>query len=134
MSIYSRWRRRWYVTRNNILKQIPTSVEVRLTQNSSNSHIFERTKNVYQTELANSGYDKHILKFNYDKKTQLDNKDKTRCRKRKIIWFTPPYNKQVITTVGHIFMEFIKKTLLPKHHELNKILENTSLWLVVYIE
>ena len=99
------------------MEQISENITLRgkglfVSQNSSNTHIFEKSKSIYQTELANSGYNKYALKFDNDKKkTQLDNRSKKKTRKRKIIWFSPPYNKQVTTRVGHTFIELIKKTL-----------------------
>ena len=37
-----------------------------------------------------------------------------------IIWFNPPYNKNVVTEVDHYFLKLLDKHL-PRHHKLHKI-------------
>ena len=64
-----------------ILKNIPQSVNRRLSTISSNQEMFEETKNPYQEALKKSGYE-FELKFNPP--TQ---KQKKSGRKRNITWF-----------------------------------------------
>ena len=62
----------------SVSNQIPVSVEDKITQNSSNAHVFEKNKDIYQKELANSGYNKQKLKFNEEKKEKATRKQKQR--------------------------------------------------------
>ena len=53
------------------------------------------------------------------------NKKKKRNRKRNIIWFNPPFNKNVSTNVGEEFLKILD-TNFPKNHVLNKILNRQT--------
>ena len=97
-----------------VIRKIPDSINHRLINNSSNKEIFKKGIPEYQKALRASGYD-HVLEY----KT-IDSKKKKKNRGRKSIWFTPPYNRQVITNIGRIFIELIKKHF-PKHNALYKI-------------
>ena len=72
-----------------ILKQLTTAIRDRSSRNSSSEPIFNEWKYQYEDALSKSGF-----------KTELTYKDSTPpttkkmiSRKRKIIWFNPPYNK-----------------------------------------
>ena len=50
----------------------------------------------------------------------MNNKnEETKQRKRKIIWFNPPYSKDVSTKVGNQFLILINKHF-PRHHKFYK--------------
>ena len=49
-----------------------------------------------------------------------------RKRNRRILWFTPPFNKQVKTNIGGIFINLIKKHF-PPSHKLHKIFNRNTL-------
>jgi len=76
----------------NILKQLPISINERLSKNSSNRKVFDYAKPEYERALRNSGYEKPGLSFTRKTSTKLG-----RQRKRNIIWFNPPYSKNVST-------------------------------------
>ena len=59
-------------------------------------------------------------KLYYEKKDKKDKDDpkKKRNRKRNIIWFNPPFNKNVSTNVGEEFLKILD-TNFPKNHVLN---------------
>ena len=67
----------------NILKQLPNSINNRLSTNSSNETVFNEAKTEYENALKISGYKNHKLTFK--KPTPRNNKN----RRRKIIWFNP---------------------------------------------
>ena len=48
-----------------------------------------------------------------------------KCRKRQIIWFNPPYNKNVTTNIGKLFFNLIEKHF-PKHNKLSKIFNRNN--------
>ena len=76
----------------SLLRQIPLSIESRLSKHSSNEEIFKESAQIYQETLKNSGYD-HQLKYQKSINSKIEG---TKPRKLKIIWFNPPYSKNVL--------------------------------------
>ena len=89
----------------SILRQIPLSIESRLSKHSSNEKVFKESIQIYQEALKKSGYNHQLT---YQKSINNKNKD-TKRRKRKIIWFNPQYSKNVSTKVGNQFLKLINK-------------------------
>ena len=87
-----------------ILKQLPKSINDRLSRNSSNKTIFEKSKLEYEEALRKSGYEKPILSFQPTKTTVTK-----RNRPRNITWFNPPFNKNVSSNVAKTFLKLIDK-------------------------
>ena len=77
-----------------IIKHIPEAIQKRISSLSSNTEIFKNAAPVYNEALANSGYNQKITC-----KAQ-EQKEKTKNRSRKIIWFNPPYSANVKTNIG----------------------------------
>ena len=75
----------------NIIKQLPLSVEARLSTLSSSKKMFDEVKGQYQEALNKNGY-KHQLRYNPPAKAANKN-----SRKRKVIWFN---SKTVETNIG----------------------------------
>ena len=73
-----------------VFKQIPNSFTIRLSTNSSNEDIFPQNKQDYEIALKNSGYKEKLLYKSKDDYTNVLNRSNN--RKRKILWFTSPYN------------------------------------------
>ena len=55
---------------------------------------------------------------------QPENSQKKK-RKRKIIWFNPPYSKNVKTNVGKIFLKLLREHF-PPNHKLHKIFNTNN--------
>ena len=83
------------------LKNIPESVNKRLSTISANSEIFNNAAPIYQEALKKSGYT-YQLKFDPNTSTKASKKRHT--RKRTITWFNPPFSKNVKTNVGGNFL------------------------------
>ena len=96
-----------------IKRDLPCMVEKRLSNLSSNNHLFESEKNIYQEALETSGY-KHKLRFQNNDSQQ--NTQHNRTRTRKVIWFNPPFNSAVATNIGKEFLR-----LVDKHFSNNRI-------------
>ena len=79
---------------------------------SSTEEIFEAHKAMYEKALTESGY-KCSLK--YQKPENL----RKRERKRKVMYFNPPFSRSVSTNVIKLFLNLIDKHF-PKGHKLNK--------------
>ena len=105
----------------SILRQIPLSIKSRLSKHSSNGKIFKESTQIYQKALKNSGYNHQLT---YQKSINNKNKD-TKRRKRKIIWFNPPYSKNVSTKVGNQFLKLINKHF-PWHHKFYKLFNKNN--------
>ena len=88
-----------------VLIVFPLSIKSRLSKNSSNEKIFKESAQVYQEALKKSGYNH---KLTYQKSINNKNKD-TKQRRRKIIWFHPPYSKNISAKVINQFLKLINK-------------------------
>ena len=88
----------------SITKQIPRSIEKRLSQLSSSKDIFYETTQYYEQRLASCGYNE---KLTYQQQGQnIKNiKNIRKNRKHNIIWFSPPYNKSLKTNTGNYFLD-----------------------------
>ena len=103
----------------NIIKHLPKTIEQRLPNNSSNETIFNEAASLYKKALSEAGY--HVkLKYNPNKKTKQE-----KNRERNIIWFNPPYSKNVVTKAGHYFLKLFDKHF-PRHHKLHKIFNRNT--------
>ena len=114
-----------HVNSNNppsILKQLPMSIEKRLSSLSSSKEIFEEAAPYYEQCLSNCGYKQ---KLNYRDPTSPNIITK-RKRQRNILWFNPPYSKTVKTKIGKFFLQLIKKHF-PKEHKFHKIFNRNTL-------
>ncbi len=107
----------------NITKNIPESINRRLSNLSSNESIFKQTTQPYQQALTKSGYS-YTLKYQTNNITPKPS-TKARTRKRNIIWFNPPYNKSVTTNIGKKFLQLLDDCF-PSSHPLHKLLNKNT--------
>lgn len=105
----------------NIIKQLPVSIADRLSQNSSSERIFNKAKTEYENALRKCGYQTE-LKFKSPQERLNNNKTQ---RRRKIIWFNPPFSKNVKTNVAKRFLNLIDKHF-PTNHKLHKIFNRNN--------
>ncbi|QQP40972.1 Hypothetical protein FKW44_015206, partial [Caligus rogercresseyi] len=90
------------------LKAIPVCVNNRLSNLSSNPEIFNQESHYYQNALDKSGYN---FKLNFT----LNEPKKRRKRKRKILWFNPPFSNNVRTNIGQKFFKILDHCFPPSH-------------------
>ena len=102
----------------NIIKNLPDSISRRLTDISSDHHVFKDAVPLCNNALRQSGYSEN-LQYLEDWKTNKGSR-KGRNRQRNIVWFNPPFSKNVITNIGQRFLRLINKHF-PKGSVLNKI-------------
>ena len=88
-------------------------INKRLSELSCNKDEFDKTKLLYEKSLQESGYKTSMSYAQTEVKTNKN-------RSRNIIWFNPPFSKNVKTNIGKIFLKLIKKDF-PNHHRLHKI-------------
>ena len=106
-----------------ILKQLPTAVERRISDLSSNEQIFNDAKEYYQAALAKSGHT-HQLRYNPSNPANQARTNR-RNRGRKVIWFNPPFCRSVVTDVGKQFLRLLDLHF-PRHDPLHKIFNRNS--------
>ena len=103
-----------------ILKNIPLSVNKRLSSISSNEEVFDLAKHPYQEALAKSGYN-----FNLKFEAQVQTGNKPANRRRKITWFNPPFSSNVQTKIGEKFLNLIDKCF-PLNYPLRKVINRNT--------
>ena len=103
-----------------ILKNIPTGINKRLTNISCNKEVFDDAKRVYQDALKTSGYKNRL---EYDDQLGNHAPRNRKQRRRNVIWYNPPYSKSVKTNIGGTFLRLIRKHFpddSPLHKLFNK--------------
>ena len=103
-----------------IIKQLPIFRSSLLSNNSSNKQVFDMSKGEYEKALRESGY-KNVSLIYTDKK---DIKQKLN-RSSNIIWFNPPFNKNVSTNVAKRFLNLIDQHF-PKSNKLHAIFNRNT--------
>ena len=98
----------------NIIKNIPESINRRLSNISSNEKMFQKAIPTYQDALKKSGYN---YKLEY-KPTPTDNNNQNNKqknkRKRNITWFNPPYSKHIASNIGKQFPNLLAHASHPQ--------------------
>lgn len=103
----------------NIFKQLPASINRRISDNSCNERVFNKAKPIYDTALKTSGYTETLT---YDKQPTT----RRRNRQRNIIWYNPPYSKNVKTNIGRSFLKLISKHF-PKQHKYHSLFNKNNI-------
>ena len=105
----------------SILKNIPKSIQKRLNTISSSEDEFGGAKDEYQKALGEAGYTDTLT---YDPNINKTNKPK-RKRSRRIIWYNPPYSKNVATNIGKEFFKLLRLHF-PKQHPLHRLFNDNT--------
>eukprot|EP00117_Sycon_ciliatum_P010892 scpid56109/ scgid2016/ len=110
-----------------IIKNLPKSINKRLTSISASEDIFEEAKPIYAAALSKSGF-LPAMQYRADEGEDMARAEekKRKKRKRNIIWFNPPYSKNVKTNVGAVFLKLIKRHF-PAGSPLGKIFNKNSI-------
>ena len=90
----------------NIIKQLPKMISTRISHLSSTAEIFDKEIGYYKNALEDAGY--KILNLEYEPQA---NAKKKRQRKRRITYFNPPWNSEVKTNVGEVFLKLVDRFL-----------------------
>ena len=89
----------------SIKKQILTSISKGISSMSSNEEIFPNNVRTYSDALKRCGF-----------QTPADpHANERRKRRRKIIWFNPPYPMNVKTNISKAFLNLLHKHFPPTH-------------------
>ena len=106
-----------------VKKEIVKSVSKRLSSLSSNENVFNKCAPLYETALQESGYTE---KLQFYQEIPNENIGERKQRKRKIIWFNPPFSLSVKSNVGRIFLKLISRHF-PKENGMSKIFNRNTL-------
>ncbi|XP_061900734.1 uncharacterized protein LOC133648549 [Entelurus aequoreus] len=101
-------------------KRIPTGINKRLSMLSSSKAEFDKATPPYQKALDECGYN-----FTLTYEPTPRNQPKSRKRNN-IIWYNPPYSKNVSTNIGHKFLTLIDKHF-PKGNTLRKVFNKNNI-------
>ena len=107
-----------------IIKNIPEAINKRLSEISSDADTFKEAAPPYQQALQKSSYS-YTLKFTPQKQSP-ESATNSRKRQRNIIWFNPPFSKNVQTNIGREFLNLIEKCF-PPNHKLRKLFNRNNL-------
>ena len=107
----------------SILQQLPKSISKRISEISSNQHIFNQSIPYYENGLRKSGYNVS-LKYTPTQNEDENNQQREQ-RKRKIIWFNPPYSLKVKTNVGKLFLKLLDRHF-PRPHKFYKLFNRNT--------
>jgi hypothetical protein len=102
----------------SIKKQIPKTIEKRLSTLSSNEQVFNAEKTAYEAALKTAGYSSNL-------KYLPPTKPKKKTRVRKVNWYNPPFNASVKTNVAREFLKLIDKHF-PPNSELHKLFNRSN--------
>ena len=96
-------------------------IEIRLSKLSKNKDTFDNIKGTYQNALDKSNF---IYKLKYRRTDNPNNKKKN--RKRKCIFYNPPFCKSVETNIGKLFLALLDKHF-NKSSEYHKIINRNCI-------
>ena len=105
-----------YISTNNLTTHpllLKTFHQVSTKDYLTSHQIHTALSKQQQEALSNSGYD---YKLGYETMNKDSNDGK---RRRKIIWFNPPYSMSVATNIGKCFLKLVNSVFYK--HVLNKI-------------
>ena len=105
-----------------ILRNIPESINKRISALSSCEDMFNTVAPTYQAALEKSGYS-YKLHYNPPPNSITPKK---RQRKRRVIWWNPPFSSSVKTKVGKLFFKALEKHF-GKDNPLSKIFNKNTL-------
>ena len=91
----------------NIIKNLPGNVSKRINNLSPDETTFNKSKDLYNSALGKSGFE-HKITFQKQQNTPTVTNN-TKNRKRKIIWFNPPFSLN-----------------FPKTHQLHKLFNQNN--------
>ena len=102
------------------LKNIPAGINKRLSSLSSDKNSFDQAAPPYQKALHDSGYQYNLC---YEPTAPARRKNRQR---NDILWYNPPFSKNVSTNIGRKFLGLIDKHFA-KDNKLRKIFNRNTI-------
>ena len=91
----------------SILKHLPKNINDRLSSISCDEAEFGKAKPAYEQALKNSGFNSTLTYTTPSQLRSSQSAKRKRQRKRNIIWFNPPFDKNVTTNIGRHFLQLL---------------------------
>ena len=133
----------------SIIKQIPNAINIRISRLCSNKHIFDANSRKYEEALGKSGFQKKLIYHDKPIASEPDSiannitnsnnsingnngsnyrrgNEKSKNRKRKILWFNPPFCNLSTIEIGRYFLKLIDKHF-NNNNPLNKIFNRKTI-------
>ena len=107
-----------------ILRQIPRMIGKRISRRSSGKDEFDNSCQSYNKALKESGYNTNIEYDPADTDEDLMAKKKT--RRRKAVWFNPPFCKSVATNLARKYILLVRKHFT-KDNPLSKLFNKNNM-------
>ena len=101
-------------------KNIPAGINKRLSSLSSDKTSFDQAAPPYQKALDESGY-RYTLNYEPNAPTKRKNR-----QRNNILWYNPPFSKNVSTNIGHRFLALVDNHF-PRDHKLRKIFNRNTI-------
>ena len=106
-----------------ITQNLPKAINKRLVAISADEDIFTEAAPVYAAALSKSGYHEPLL---YTKDPTYEIRNTGKKRKRKVIWFNPPYSQSVKSNIAATFLRLVKQHF-PPGSPLGKIFNKNTI-------
>ena len=112
----------------SITKQLPAAINRRIASLSSDKQTFDSVASTYDYALKQSNYNTKLQYSTAETTptTESRSQNEKHKRTRRIIWFNPPYSKNVRTNVARDFLKLIDKHF-PKTSPLHKIFNRNTI-------
>ena len=109
----------------NIIKNIPESINRRLSNISSNEKIFQKAIPPYQDALKKVDITTNWSTNQHPQTITTKTTNRKKEEERNITWFNPPYSKHVASNIGKQFLNLLD-TCFPLMNKLHKILNRNT--------
>ncbi len=97
-----------------IIRELPKAVNKRINAQSCDRQTFDRAAPTYNDALSKSNFN---VQLEYE---QHNNTNKRQTRQRNVLWYNPPYSKNVKTNLAQNFLQLIDKHF-PPNNKLHKL-------------
>lgn len=101
-------------------------ISKRVSELSSNEQVFNEARPMYDQALRDSGFNERLTYTGPRNDETGAHQRRENKRKRKIIWYNPPFSQNVKTNIGKCFIKLIGKHF-PRGHKLYRIFNKHTL-------
>ena len=108
----------------SVIRDLPKFTSKRISDTWSNEETFNNHIPIYQQTLKNSGFNNNLI-YRQSEHGNSHIQEKQIHRKRKIIWFNPPFSTNVKTNIKKFFFKLSRKQF-PKTNKLHRILSKNT--------
>ena len=106
-----------------VIKNLPKMINKRLSSISCNQERFDQAKPAYQEALQKSGY---TTDLEYEPPAEPQALiDAKKTRKRKILWYNPPFDQNVSTNIARRFLALVSEHF-PCGHPYRKLFNRNN--------